>query len=237
VQRRRIRRRRIVLVAVLAAVGAVVGAWFLLHTRMFSARVVKVDGSVHTPAAVVERAAGLTGHPALLSIDPGAAAAGVERLPWVGKAWINRDWPDGVTIVVEERVPVADVARPGGGWAELDAGGRVLADLPSPPAGLVQLVVPGMVPEPGRVLSPSNNEALVTASRLPPALAGQVSQIVTGPGQLDLKLTLPVTVTMGDNAQLRVKFEDVAAMLAAGVLHPGDVVDVSVPGSPVVSAG
>ena len=77
----------VVCLAALAA--AVVAGWFLVHSRWFSARVVTVVGSVHTPAAEIEAVAGLAGHPPMVDVDPGAAAARLERLPWVRSATVH----------------------------------------------------------------------------------------------------------------------------------------------------
>lgn len=52
---------------------------------------------------------------------------------------------------------------------------------------------------------------------------------------LHLVLSTPVTVYMGSDADLHQKFEDVASILAGATLHDGDVIDVSAPGSPVVT--
>jgi hypothetical protein len=56
------------------------------------------------------------------------------------------------------------------------------------------------------------------------------------PQELTLQLTSPVTVDLGSTVQLRQKFEDVAAILAGASLHTGDVIDVSAPRAPVVTA-
>ena len=95
----------------LVAVGAAVaGGWWLLHSRLLSAKVVTVVGSVHTPAAEIEAVAGVSGHPPLLDVDSGAAEARLEQLPWVRSATVARQWPDGVKITVVEQTPVAAVA-------------------------------------------------------------------------------------------------------------------------------
>ena len=157
VTRRRGRRRLVVVVCLAALAAAAVGGWFLVHSRWLSARVVTVVGSVHTPPAEIA-VAGLAGHPPMVDVDPGAAAARLERLPWVRSATVQRQWPDGVRVTVVEETPVAALAPPAGdpggagasgAWALVDRDGRVLADRPAPPAGLVRLETPARPGAPG----------------------------------------------------------------------------------------
>jgi hypothetical protein len=122
-------------------------------------------------------------------------------------------------------------------WALVDGTGRVLADTPSPPAGLVHVVGAAAAGAAGSTLS-ADRPALAVAASLPKAFAGQVTEVdATAGGQVTLKLTSPVTVNLGTPAQLSQKYEDVAAVLAGAPLTAGDVIDVSVPGSPVVTGG
>ena len=237
VRRRQGRRRlALLLVAALVVVLAVDG-WLVLHSRLFAVRVVTVTGAVHTPVPEVVAAAGLAGQPAELSLDPAAVAARVEQLPWVATARVVREWPDGVSITVTERVPVAEVAGPTG-WAEVDRAGRVLAWAKTPFPGLVHLGGPWPVGPAGTTLAAPAQAGLTVAATLPPAFAGQVAEVVTQPGdQVDLALSVPVTVDLGTATQLRAKYEDLAAILAGATLHAGQVIDVSVPDSPVVTGG
>lgn len=249
VTRREGRRRLRLVLLVLAVVALAIGAWVLLHSKVLAARVVRVEGSVHTPAAEIVAVAGLAHDPPMIDVDPGAAAARLERLPWVATATVARHWPDGVVVTVVERRPVAVVATspaggtpgtaPAGGtapWALVDRTGRVLADVATPPAGLVHLVAPGTPGTPGTTLGASAAPGLRVAATLPPAFAAQVTTVQVGKGGVvALALTSPVTVDLGITSQLHQKYEDTAAVLAGAPLVSGDVIDVSVPDSPVVS--
>jgi cell division protein FtsQ len=237
VARRQGRRRLAGLLAVVLVLVLAVDGWLVLHSRLFSVRVVHVAGAVHTPAGQVLAAAGLADQPAELSLDTAAVAARVEGLPWVARATVTRDWPDGASIVVTERVPVAAVSGPGG-WAEVDRTGRVLAWVTTPPAGLVHVGGQWAAGPAGTEVPALADAALEVAASLPPAFAGQVTEVVAQTtGQVDLALSSPVTVDLGTATQLRAKYEDVAAILAGATLHAGAVIDVSVPDSPVVTGG
>ena len=83
------RRRLYILVGALVVALVLVGGWFLLHSPLFAARSITVTGDVHESAAQVVAAAGLANHPPLLDVNGGAAAAGIERLPWVSSATVH----------------------------------------------------------------------------------------------------------------------------------------------------
>jgi cell division protein FtsQ len=118
------RRRLYILVGIAAVVVLAVGAWFVLHSPLFAARSVSVTGNVHETTAQVVAQAGLAGHPPLLDVNGGAAAARIEQLPWVRSATVRVSWPDGVHIAVTEEAPLAAVAVPGGRWAAVSACSR-----------------------------------------------------------------------------------------------------------------
>jgi hypothetical protein len=110
-------------------------ALLVLHTPLLALRHATVRGAPHTGSEAVLQAAGLLDDPPLIDVDPKTVAAHVEALPWVAHAVVVRHWPDSVTIIVTERVPLGSVARPGGGVALVDASPAVPA--PSWPGPLV----------------------------------------------------------------------------------------------------
>ncbi len=232
------RRRLRVLVIALAATGCLVGAWFLVHSPLFSARSVTVTGNVHETAAQVEAQAGLTGHPPLLDVNTGAAASAIEQLPWVRTATVHVSWPDGVHIVVTEETPRLVVSDPGGRWVSLSADGRVLSTSTSRPPGLILLTVPQVPGAPGSVVSARDEPGLRVASSLPASFAAQVTAVTVEPaGWIQLAMTTPILVDVGSDTELTAKYEDVSSILAGATLHNGDVIDVSVPDAPTVTPG
>ena len=234
VRRHRFRRRTVVL-AVLAVLSlGVASLWPLAHSRFLSARALTVKGNEHTSTAAILAAAGLTGHPPMIDVHGAAAARAVEALPWIAGATVATRWPDGVTVTVTERRPVAVVAE-GSRWAVLDRTGRVLEVAASPPTGLARLVSVGSPGAPGTTLGRGRASLRVAAS-LPAAFAAMVTAVSPSPGGgVDLALDDGVGVVLGTPNQLPAKFEDVASILAGAQLASGSVIDVSVPPSPAVS--
>ncbi len=204
--------RRRLLVVIVAGVLTllVVGAWLAAHSSLLSAKVIVVTGAVHTPEAAVIDAAGLERHPPMIDVDAGAIAASVERLPWVESVVVTRHWPDGVTLAVRERVPVALAPVPHS-YALVDATGRVLADGTGTPPPLPVVVMNRMrVPAPGGSLAPVTDPMIDVAAQLPAAFRAQVTQVVTGQDGIHLVFTTPVTALLGSDGDLHAKFEDVA---------------------------
>jgi cell division septal protein FtsQ len=235
---RQLGRRRLRLAGIVATVAVLVfGVWCLLHSSMFSARAVSVVGETHETAAQVEAAAGLAGHPALLDINAGAADKGIERLPWVRSATVAVHWPDGVRVVVSERVATLVMAATAGTWAELDTDGRVLADVATRPPGLIEVTGPQPPGAPGTALGAADQLGLRIAATLPPSFRAQVTEVkAVSADFVQLAMTTPILVDIGDATQLHAKYEDVSAALAGATLHDGDIIDVSVPGAMTVTA-
>ena len=180
--------------------------------------------------------------PPLISVNPGAVAAKVERLPWIATARVSRNWPDHITIAVTERVPVASMAGPGTSWSEVDRTGRtVQVDAARVPA-LVDVAVRdakgGVPPAPlGSITNSAALPALRVARTLPPAFSGQVTQVIgNADGTVDLALNSGLTVLLGTDKALHAKYEAVAAIIAGAPLHGAKTIDVTVPQSPTVSS-
>ena len=232
------RRRLVVMGVALGIVTLLVGGWFLLHTALFSARSVSVTGNVHETAAQVVAQAGLASHPPLLDVNAGAAAVRLEQLPWVRSATVHVSWPDGVHIVVTEETARFTVATTTGTWELLSNDGRLLGEAPSRPPGLLLLTLPEPPGQPGTMLATKDEPGLRVASSLPPSFAGQVTGVTVEPaGWVQLALTTPVVVDIGTAVELTAKYEDVSSILSGATLHNGDVIDVSVPDAPSVTAG
>ena len=235
VRRHHSRRRRVMLVVLGALVLLAAAAWPLTHSRFFSATVVRVSGNHHTSTAAILDASGLATHPPMIDVDAGSVARNIEVLPWVARARVELDWPDGVSVRVTERRVVAVVADGSNRWAELDPTGRVLAIVPTVAATFVHLISVGPPGRPGTTLRGAA-PSLAVATALPVAFKAMVIAVAPSPGGgVDLALQGGIGVVFGTATQLSAKFEDVASLLAGAGLASGSVIDVSVPDSPVVS--
>jgi len=124
------RRTVIVVVAIAVAAGIGYGAVLLAADPRLALGDVSVVGAQRTGADAVLTAAALTRGRDVWLLDTAAAVQRVEAMPWVASAQIRREWPNRVSIVVSERVPVARLSLAGDApdvpYALLDRQGRVL---------------------------------------------------------------------------------------------------------------
>ena len=161
-------RRRLRAVGVLAVI-VVLGAAGLgvLESPLLSVAHLNLRGARHESAAQVRMVAGMPRGRHMISVDPEVAARRLETLPWVASATVRRHWPDSVTVAIDERVAVAQVAvASGSGPAPfpvtgavpaagpgrtglVDATGRVLSWASAPVPGLPALLGAGTAGIPG----------------------------------------------------------------------------------------
>jgi cell division protein FtsQ len=209
---------------------------------------VSVRGTTHETVDAVRAAAGVSQGDALLFVDTGAVARRIERLPWIAAAKVSREFPNGVTITVTERAPVAWMRRPpafgapadSGPAALVDASGRVLGDLPGPPPGLPELTGSLGLAATGHQLA---HPALAGAvAQLPEPLRAQVASLGEERGGAVLKLALPAgarslvakEVRLGSLDEIRAKGAAALAVLDQLAITRQHVtyIDVRVPGAP-----
>ncbi|MCX6511696.1 MAG: FtsQ-type POTRA domain-containing protein [Actinobacteria bacterium] len=228
-------RKRFQVLGICLGVSAIfAGLAYLLQTSTFRVQDVEVSGALHTPTAEIVAASQLADHPTMVLLDSAAVAQGIERLAWIEQVDVQRHWPHKVTLVVHERNPVAAIMRKDGSFVLADQSGRLLQNV-TDPGGLPSVARVQSVGKPGSSVGAPSLAALKVAARLPVAFKAQVIGVdVTAKGNVRLRLSSPVAVQFGQAVHLPAKFAALAAVLAGAPLHPGDVVDVSVPSTPVV---
>jgi cell division protein FtsQ len=239
-----VRRRRLLLVALVAAVAVLAGgaAWLVYGSPWLRATRVTVSGTeMLTPGQVRTAAAVPTGGP-LASVDTGAVARRVRaRLPRVDHVTVSRSWPHTIRVAVTERRASA-VVREGTGYAEVDATGVRFATLSAPPKG-----VPLVDLEPDRSSASyrvfGTRRLLAAAVRvsadLPPAVHRDALTIrVRGYDGISVLLSGGRTVVWGSPEQGAAKARVLNRLLkAAQRLGGARHFDVSAPDAPATSAG
>ena len=228
-------RRRLRLLATLAALLVILGAgWAFTRSPLLAVDSVKIVGSDHLTAADVARVAHLQRGTAMVDVRPGRAAAQIRALPWVATASVGRHWPGEVTVTVTDRKPVAQVAD-GRSWVVVDATGRALERRPDATPTLV--VLTGLAATvPGRTL-PRSAGLLDAATAMPGKLRGQVRSIGPGKGgTVQVQLRDGASAVLAGADELDAGYVSLVTLLDhVANLHQGCTLDVTVPESPTLT--
>ena len=236
VERQRGHRRLRVLIGAVVLAGGVAGALAIAHSSLFSARTVVIAGAVQTLRSEILAVTGLDREPPLIDLNTGSMQRRLERLPWVVTASVHLDWPSTVAIAVVERVPVAATALAAGGYALLDATGRVLEDQTSRPSALPLVAVPGVPGSPGSSLGASAQALLATASQFPVTLLPRLQDIVASSADgVVLHLKGGLRAIVGDDEALAQKFVSLVTVLNGVNLTGVGGIDLRVAAAPVLT--
>ncbi len=224
-------RRRLRVTLFVASAIIVIGlAYLTIRSPLLDLDHVRVTGAQRESASDVQAAARLHLGDPLLFVDTGAIARRVERLPWVERAVVHRDFPGTLTITVTDYVPTAYVRRPDGRVVLIASNGRAVALAQTTPAVAVEIRGERVAPTVGSLLSPP--EAADVMRHLPGRLRALVSAIDVG-DSFGLDLRSGGQVRLGTLDHLGAK-----GLAALGVLdhlagQPFTYIDVSAPQAPV----
>jgi cell division septal protein FtsQ len=209
VRRARGRRRLRIMVAGVSLVALLLVAFVSLYTPLFHVRHIRVSVSGPLPESAVVTLAGLGHGNLMIHVNPGTIARRLDADPQLGGARVAKHWPGTVSIRVSVRTPVANVAGSAGGWATVDATGRILSSRSAPAIGLPVLRGGGTAPVPGQWIAGTLGPAVIPdtkpsaaldmdaasdAATLPSAPAAALAVLQSLPARL---LSEVVSVTMG----------------------------------------
>jgi len=201
------------------------GAWMVFFSRYLAVQGVMVSGTGLLSANDVRMAARVPDAQPLARVDLVGIERRVEALAPVADATVTRQWPDQISIVVEERAAVA-VVDIGGRIRGMDDGGVIFRDYPRTPRNLP------LVKTTGRTGGEALSEAALVVSSLPGALAPRVEYLaVVTVDQITLVLRDGRQVLWGSAEESDAK----ARVLAVLLDEPAKVYDVSVPAQPTIS--
>jgi cell division protein FtsQ len=237
-QRRRVRLRRTVVVALLTLVA--VGLVALERSALVALEEVQVGGTVRLTAEQVRSAAGLELGTSTLRLRLRPAEERVTELPLVRSAEARRLDPLTVRIEVVERTP-AVLAEGAGERALLDRDGVVIlvgaAVEDEPLDGLPVVRLSDPPPPVGGVAG--DDPALANAFEVWRGLSGALRAEVErydarGPDELTLRLRSQVEVRFGPADRLDEKVRALGAVLDDVGATPIETIDVRAPSAPVV---
>ena len=217
------RLRALVVIVVVLVVGAL--ALGSLYTPLLKVRHVRIDASGPVTGRQVEALTGLDHYKLMVDVDATTIVRDLDSVPRLGGARVERRWPSTVAISVSVRTPLANVARPGGGWATVDATGRVLAYVARPSAGLPVLQGAVTAPAPGRWIDGSlgpkvvpgtepgaalDMDAAADSATVPNGVAAALALLQALPASV-FREAISVTVSSSGGLSMSVLPADVAA--------------------------
>lgn len=206
---------------VLALVGGgVYAVWFSSWLAVDS---IEVSGAQTIDVSEVRASSGIDIGEPLVRVDLAGAERRIGALAVVRSVTVRRQWPNGVLVSIQERVPIA-VVEIGTRLRGMDAEGVVFRDYRKAPPGLprVQTSI--------GTTSQALREAAKVVAALPQDLTLQVDHVqVTTIDQISLALKDGRTVIWGSAEDSDTKAEVLGTLLAT---VQADTYDVSVPSRP-----
>lgn len=114
----------------------------LSRSDFFQITAINIQGCRRTTKNLILEMSGVDVHSNLLALDTKKVKAGIEAQEWVESAEIERDWPNRLSIVIKERLPVAIVSLENGLFY-LDQNGIAFAQV-LPPEDMDYPVITGL---------------------------------------------------------------------------------------------
>lgn len=199
-------RRRLKWAAVIGGIlFVVIGVLAVLGSSLFSVDAVDVTGvSRSDPAAVQAVVDDLVGEPTLLA-DTGAAEKTLEEIPYVETARVRTDFPNGASVEIREREPVATAQGVDGRFRIIDREGRVVDVIDGQPIEFV--FIDGTTTldlEAGQFADVGFSAAGAIVTKLTPEVRAQLISMSVVPDGTDLRFMLSnapgpdIEVRLGD---------------------------------------
>ena len=227
-----LRRVAIILVGITAAILLTLA--LLSRVPLFTITSIKTDGSEHVTAEEVARLASLPADTTLLSVDTARIKANVEQNPWVASATVTRNFPDTLSIDIQEREIGYVVAISGSGvcwylgsdgvWIEPVATSEVEGQSTNEAAQeiatelgciLISDASSDVEPVAGEQADDGTIEAVLTyMSSLPEELSSQITQFTaSSESNLSCALSSGVTILLGEATSISSKASVILTLL------------------------
>ncbi|MDE0601210.1 MAG: FtsQ-type POTRA domain-containing protein [bacterium] len=219
-------RRAVWLLLAMTLVG--VGIW-LLHSPYLAVQRVLVSGEVVSTVSQRVANSGLIEGAPMFSVDTDLIREVVLSDPWVSAVEVRKEWPNTVSVTVEERSPVAWLLT-AEGWRALSLDGVALDVDP-------EQVMPRITGLAGAVLDPAHpsiGPALEFVDHLRPDL--RLGAVVEIHGQQVTAEVAKRVVRLGRPAHLDEK-ANVLVVLVDDYTDPGSVINLFSPLRPAVYRG
>lgn len=212
-----------------------IGALVALQSEWLDVDEIAVSGAERVLPDDVRSASAIELGSPLVDVDLEAAAAAVERLPWVATAAVERSWDGTVTVAVTEREPAIALPASDGSFMLVDGTGRQLGPVAALPTwshvvnGLVVSGVPGQ-PAPTEIHGVLRLLGMITHDQM-----GAIASVSVVDGRLLLDLVDGGVVDLGSDSGLAeklVSYDTIRASVDLRCLHR---IDLRVPEAPAIT--
>jgi cell division protein FtsQ len=225
-------RARLAAVAMSVTLAVLAGLYFfwLRDSSLVAVKRVSVGGvsgdDAHRIAARLEAAArGMT----TLNVDEDALREAVAAFPEVRGVSADVDFPNGLRIVVAERVPIGALTS-GREHVAVDSDGTVL---PKAGTGSVPVIPVDTLPTGSRLTDPAALRAIAVLAAAPARLRSRIAELSKGKGGLRATLRGGGTVVIGAPTALAAKWLAAVAVLRNPSAKGAKYLDVRIPRRPV----
>lgn len=227
-KRLRIRKLRWILSVVVGLVGIVWLIWFSPILALDPQEIkIAGTGKYVSQDDVLEALAPLTGTP-LARVSMTTVHESIANVKNVREVVQTRRWPKGLTVTVEERVPVAGVPQDNG-FALLDIDGEIVArqDQAPPELPIIELTL-------SKGTETTLKSVLGILEYLPGDLLADIESIAaTSQDSVNLKLRDGITVHWGSSDETALKLEVLQVLRGTAVEQGVKVIDLSAPTFPI----
>ena len=174
----RARRRRTVVLGVLAGLATLGAGYWVLTGPPVAIRHLEVTGYSRQDRSALDWAARVAASSGtMVSLPTERIREALADFPWVGRVEVRRDWPWGIVVAVRQARPKAVVVPSQGPRMLVTASGRVLGPAPARP-GLPRIRMDGPSPAAGtRLTAAAVRAPLAFLAPLPKAIARRVRRL------------------------------------------------------------
>ena len=225
--------RKIWVILILLVLG--VGAYATTKSSFFSVKDVEVIGTgFRVSETEVLEAAGINADSSMVGLNVKEIDERVTAIPWVSQVDIERNWPDSVRIILEERIASLIAVIPSGQKFLLDRSGVVLEETRTGNLELpiIRVDSTGVLGEQITGITP----LLRAAEEVTPDLQAWILALAPTGGGVRAELVGGVVAELGiGGTDFRDEMRSLATVLTRVQLSCIELIDVSIPQNPVVT--
>ena len=225
--------RKIWVILILLVLG--VGAYATTKSSFFSVKDVEVIGTgFRVSETEVLEAAGINADSSMVGLNVKEIDERVTAIPWVAQVVIERNWPDSVRIILEERIASLIAVIPSGQKFLLDRSGVVLEETRTGNLELpiIRVDSTGVLGEQITGITP----LLRAAEEVTPDLQAWILALAPTGGGVRAELVGGVVAELGiGGTDFRDEMRSLATVLTRVQLSCIELIDVSIPQNPVVT--